>query len=62
MSWMKIRFLEQNNEEENVSIEKFSKDAVQDYESWEERAYDDIPNYKLEYENYFHNDSIPIFP
>jgi RNA polymerase sigma-54 factor len=54
--------LEQNNEEENVSIEKFSKDAVQDYESWEEHAYDDIPNYKLEYENYFHNDAIPNIP
>src|ERR687889_577666 len=54
--------LEQNNEEENVSIDKFSKDAVQDYESWEEHAYDDIPNYKLEYENYFHNDSVPNIP
>lgn len=54
--------LEQNNEEENVSIEKFSKEAVQDFASWEEHAYDDIPNYKLEYENYFHNDSIPNIP
>lgn len=54
--------LEQNNEEENVNIDKFSKDSVQDYESWEEHGYDDIPNYKLEYENYFHNDAIPNIP
>jgi RNA polymerase sigma-54 factor len=54
--------LEQNNEEENVNIDKFSKESVQDYESWEEHGYDDIPNYKLEYENYFHNDSIPNIP
>ena len=54
--------LEQNNEEENVNIDKFSKEDVQDYESWEEHGYDDIPNYKLEYENYFHNDSIPNIP
>jgi RNA polymerase sigma-54 factor len=54
--------LEQNNEEENVNIDKFSKESVQDYESWEEHGYDDIPNYKLEYENYFHNDAIPNIP
>src|SRR5215217_6660563 len=54
--------LEQNNEEENVSIDKFSKEAVQDYESWEEHCYDDIPNYKLEYENYFNNEAVPNIP
>jgi RNA polymerase sigma-54 factor len=54
--------LEQNNEEENVNIDKFSKESVQDYESWEEHGYDDIPNYKLEYENYFNNQDIPNIP
>ncbi len=54
--------LEQNNEEENVDVDKYSKDDVQDFEDWEEHGYDDIPNYKLEYENYFNNDAIPNIP
>ncbi len=54
--------LEQNNEEENIDVEKFSKEAVQDFQDWEEHGYDDIPNYKLEYENYFNNDAVPNIP
>ena len=54
--------LEMNEEEENVSIEKFAKESVQDYEDWEEHGYDDIPDYKLEYENYFNSETLPNVP
>ena len=54
--------LEMNEEEETTSVEKFAKEAVQDYESWEEHGYDDIPDYKLEYENYFNSESVPNVP
>jgi RNA polymerase sigma-54 factor len=35
---------------------------VQDYQDWEEYGYDDIPDYKLEYGNYLHNDKVPERP
>src|SRR5919107_4169525 len=52
---------DQKNEFEPV-IEKFNKDSVQDYQDWEEYGYDDVPDYKLEYNNYLHNDKIPERP
>lgn len=52
---------DQKNEFEPL-VEKFNKDAVQDYHDWEEHGYDDIPDYKLEYSNYLHNDKIPERP
>ncbi|MDB5193527.1 MAG: polymerase, sigma 54 subunit, RpoN/SigL [Segetibacter sp.] len=54
--------LEKNEEEENVAIDRLSKESVQDFEDWEEHGYDDIPDYKLEYENYFNNESLPNVP
>lgn len=55
--------LEVNAEEEGEVIEKFAKEeVVQDYESWDEHGYDDIPDYKLEYENYFNKQDIPNIP
>ncbi len=54
--------LEMNEEEETVAVEKFAKEATQDYEDWEEHGYDDVPDYKLEYENYFNSESIPNVP
>jgi RNA polymerase sigma-54 factor len=54
--------LEMNEEEETVAVEKFAKESVQDYEDWEEHGYDDIPDYKLEYENYFNNETVPNVP
>lgn len=54
--------LEMNEEEETVAVEKFAKENTQDYEDWEEHGYDDIPDYKLEYENYFNSDSVPNIP
>lgn len=43
-------------------VEKYNKDSVQDYQDWEEYGYDDIPDYKLEYNNYLHNDKVPERP
>lgn len=54
--------LESAEEEETVSVDKFAKETVQDYESWEEHGYDDIPDYKMEYENYFNSESVPNVP
>ncbi len=54
--------LEMNEEEETVAVEKFEKESVQDYEDWEEHGYDDVPDYKLEYENYFNTETIPNVP
>jgi RNA polymerase sigma-54 factor len=39
--------------------DKFSKDTVQDFQNWEEYGYDDIPDYKTEYENYLPPDKMP---
>lgn len=54
--------LESAEEEEAVSVDKFAKESVQDYESWDEHGYDDIPDYKMEYENYFNSESLPNIP
>jgi len=54
--------LEMNAEEETVEVEKFTKENTQDYEDWEEHGYDDVPDYKMEYENYFNSDSVPNVP
>lgn len=54
--------LEDQKSEMEVITEKFNKDAVQDYQDWEEYTYNDIPDYKLEYGNYLHNDKIPERP
>lgn len=54
--------LEMNEEEETVAVEKYEKEKTQDYEDWEEHGYDDIPDYKLEYENYFNSETVPNVP
>ena len=54
--------LEMNEEEESVDMEKCAKENVQDFEDWEEHGYDDVPDYKMEYENYFNSDAIPNVP
>src|SRR5579872_5145050 len=51
--------LEETNNSDELSADKFSKDTVQDFQNWEEYAYDDIPNYKTEYENYLPTDKMP---
>jgi RNA polymerase sigma-54 factor len=52
---------DQKNEFE-AEADKFTKDSVQDFEDWEEHGYDDIPDYKLEYGNYLHDDKMPERP
>jgi RNA polymerase sigma-54 factor len=52
---------DQKNDTEAV-IDKFNKDSVQDYQDWEEFVYDDIPDYKLEYSSYLHDDKMPERP
>jgi RNA polymerase sigma-54 factor len=53
--------LELNNEDESLDANK-DKDQPQDYQDYEEYQYDDIPDYKLETENYLHTNSpdLPI--
>ncbi len=41
---------------------KQSKDEMQDYQDWEEVMYDDMPNYKSDYQNYFDSDVAPNTP
>ncbi len=38
---------------------KLSKDDVQDYEDWDEHGYDDSPDYKSDYQNYFDAEVAP---
>ncbi len=52
---------DQKSEFEELA-DKFSKDDVQDFQDWEEHGYDDIPDYKLEYNNYLHDDKVPERP
>lgn len=54
--------LEKNDEEDGQNADKFAKEAVQDFQDWEEHGYDDIPDYKLEYENYFNSEAVPNIP
>src|SRR5918993_3647486 len=49
---------DQKNEFEPL-IDKYNKDSVQDYQDWEEYGYEDFPDYKLEYNNYLHNEKVP---
>lgn len=54
--------LEDQNTDCEADADKYNKDAVQDYQDWEEYGYDDIPDYKFEYQNYLHNDKVPERP
>jgi RNA polymerase sigma-54 factor len=44
--------LEQSEEEREQTIKKEKKDDIQDYMGLEEYMHDDIPDYKMEYNNY----------
>jgi len=54
--------LEESASDDDLDIDKYNKDDVQDYKDWEEYGYDDIPDYKTEYENYFNNEKVPEKP
>lgn len=51
--------LEETGAMDDLSTDKFEKDSVQDFQNWEEYGYDDIPDYKTEYENYLPSDRLP---
>ncbi|HSZ31877.1 MAG TPA: RNA polymerase factor sigma-54 [Puia sp.] len=51
--------LEESNNSDDALNDKFSKETVQDFQNWEEYGYDDIPDYKTEYENYLPADKMP---
>jgi len=51
--------LEESDAHDDLNKDKFSKDTVQDFQNWEEYGYDDIPDYKTEYENYLPADKMP---
>lgn len=54
--------LEETPVDADADIDKFNKEEAPDYSDWEEHAYDDVPDYKMEYENYFNNEKIPERP
>ena len=54
--------LEDQKSEFDTLAEKYNKDSVKDYQDWEEYVYNDVPDYKLEYNNYLHNDKLPERP
>jgi RNA polymerase sigma-54 factor len=51
--------LEETPAEDDISSEKFNRETLQDYKDYEEYAYEDFPDYKMEYENYFNSEKIP---
>ena len=54
--------LEELSSGEDTPGEKFSKETVQDFQNWEEYGYDDIPDYKTEYNNYINTEKVPEKP
>lgn len=52
--------LEEAKQEEPSETDQH--EAVQDFSDWEEYGYDDIPDYKTEYANYFSSSEIPERP
>lgn len=54
--------LEETPSQDEISGDKCSRDTVQDFQNWEEYGYDDIPDYKTEYNNYLPTDKIPERP
>jgi RNA polymerase sigma-54 factor len=55
-------FLEKEENNDTESIDKFDKNAAQDFQDWEEYGYDDIPDYKLEYNNYLPDSDLVNVP
>jgi RNA polymerase sigma-54 factor len=55
-------FLDAKNAEEETPEATKSKDEVQDFQDWEEFKYDDVPDYRTEYQNYFNAEQMPEIP
>ena len=54
--------LEELSSGDDDASDKFSKETVQDFQNWEEYGYDDIPDYKTEYNNYINTEKVPEKP
>jgi len=54
--------LEELSSGDDAASDKFSKETVQDFQNWEEYGYDDIPDYKTEYNNYINTEKVPEKP
>src|SRR6201990_509543 len=54
--------LEELGSGDEMSTDKFNKDSVQDFQGWDEYGYDDIPDYKTEYNNYLNTEKVPEKP
>lgn len=52
--------MEQKSNDDECS--KLSKDDVQDYQDWDEMIYEDRPDYKSDYQNYFDAEVAPNTP
>ncbi len=53
-------FLEMTAEEQfDEGDKKPNKDDVRDYQDWDEYGYNDVPDYRQEYQNYFDSDVAP---
>lgn len=52
----------ETKEEKDKAEEARSADDIQDYQDWEEYRYDDVPDYRLEYRNYFNEADTPNMP
>jgi len=55
-------FLDAKSAEEETPEATKSKDEVQDFQDWEEFKYDDVPDYRTEYQNYFNAEQMPEIP
>jgi RNA polymerase sigma-54 factor len=51
-------FLEVKSEDSYEDADK-PQETVKDYSDWDEFAYDDVPDYKQEYQNYFSSEDAP---
>jgi len=54
--------LEETSSGDEAGTDKCSKEMVQDFQNWEEYGYDDIPDYKTEYNNYINTEKVPEKP
>ena len=49
-------------EEEAVDESAKTKEDAQDFQDWDETMYEDVPDYKAEYQNYFAQEAMPEMP
>ena len=54
--------LEEQASGDEGNSDKCTREMVQDFQNWEEYGYDDIPDYKTEYNNYINTERVPEKP